>query len=89
MYALQTSGWLSGYCRKSDIIHVATLRSQITSRGLKYIVIRTPFGYFKMLAEDILSGLDVTDMLTFRLNGKTLEIRHGTELIATAELVNK
>ena len=69
-------------------VRVANLRKHMADKGLKYVVIRTAFGSFRVSAEDILRELEDTDTLTFRINGRNLEIYLGTELIASFEVIN-
>ena len=69
-------------------LQVANLKKHMAEKGLKYIVIRTLFGSFRVPVEELVKELEETDALTFRINGKTLEIYLGKEMIASFDIVN-
>jgi hypothetical protein len=69
-------------------LQVANLKKHMAENGLKYIVIRTAFGCFRVPVEELVKELKESDALTFRINGRALEIYLGTEMIASFDIVN-
>ena len=68
-------------------VRAATLRKLMDTENLRYVVVRTAFGSFRVPVEELLSACGDTDTLTFRMNGRSLEIYLGTVLIAAFEAI--